>query len=80
MGTKTLLTLEQFDQLPVQEGKLLELDEGELSVMSTGLPRHNRVRNRLAFRLMVVVEEGGWEKSSSNWGSVFLRIPYAFQT
>ncbi len=59
METKTPLPLEQFEQLPVQEGKLFELDEGELSVMSPGRPRHNRVRDRLAHRLMHVVEERG---------------------
>ncbi|MGH2509282.1 MAG: Uma2 family endonuclease, partial [Ktedonobacteraceae bacterium] len=52
MGTKELLTLEQFEQLPVQEDKVFELDEGELRVMSPGRPRHNRVRDRLAHRLM----------------------------
>jgi Uma2 family endonuclease len=59
MGTKTLLTFEQFEQLPPEEGKLFELDEGELIVMSTGRPRHNRVRDGLAYRLRRVVEEGG---------------------
>ncbi len=59
MGTKTLLTFEQFDQLAAEEGKLFELDEGELRVRSTGRPRHNRVRDRLAYRLRRVVEEGG---------------------
>jgi Uma2 family endonuclease len=58
MGTKTLLTFEQFEQLPVQEGRLLELDEGEVHVMSTGRPRHNRVRDGLAYRLRHAVEEG----------------------
>ncbi len=59
MGTKTLVTLEQFEQLPVQEGILRELDEGELIVMSPGRPRHNRVRERIAHRLIHVVEERG---------------------
>lgn len=57
MGTKELLTLEQFEQLPVQEDKVFELDEGELRVMSPGRPRHNRVRDRLAHRLMHAVED-----------------------
>jgi hypothetical protein len=30
MGTQTLLTLEQFDHLPIVEGVLYELDEGRL--------------------------------------------------
>jgi len=58
MGTKTLLTFEQFDQLPAEEGKLFELDEGELRIISTGRPRHNRVRDELAYRLRRVVKEG----------------------
>jgi len=59
MGTKTLLTFEQFDQLPPEEGKLFELDEGELLVMSTGRPGHNRVRDWLAHRLIHAVGGGG---------------------
>ena len=59
MGTKTLLSFEQFEQLPVQEGRLLRLDEGEVHVMSTGRPRHNRVRDGLAYRLRRAVEKGG---------------------
>jgi len=48
MGTKTLLTLEQFDQLPEEEGVRYELDEGELIVMPTARPRHNLVRDNIA--------------------------------
>ena len=48
MGTKTLLTLEQFDQLPEEEGAHYELDEGELIAMPTARPRHNLVRDNIA--------------------------------
>lgn len=48
MGTQTVLTLEQFDQLPVVEGVLYELDEGELATMTEPMPRHNLVRDNIA--------------------------------
>jgi Uma2 family endonuclease len=34
MDTKTLLTTGEYEQLPEQEGKIFELNEGELTVMS----------------------------------------------
>lgn len=58
MGSKTLLTLEDFECLTPEEGKLFELDEGELRTMSPGRPRHNRVRDRIARRLAEFVEKG----------------------
>lgn len=73
MLTKTLLTLEQFEQLPVQEGKILELDEGEISVMSPGRPRHNRVRDSIAHRLMHVIEERGL-------GEIFIETEFQLST
>lgn len=51
MATKTLLTIDEFEQLPVEEGKKLELDEGELRVMSPAMPRHDRVKTRTAYEL-----------------------------
>jgi Uma2 family endonuclease len=69
MGAKTLLTLEQFEQLPVEEDKLFELDEGELRIMSPGRPRHNRVRDRLAHRLMHAVE-------GRNLGDIFIETEF----
>jgi Uma2 family endonuclease len=48
MSTKTLLTLEQFDQLPVMEGVRYELDEGELLTLTEPMPRHNLVRDNIA--------------------------------
>lgn len=48
MGTQTLLTLEQFDQLPEVEGVLYELDEGELATMTEPMPRHNLTRDNIA--------------------------------
>jgi Uma2 family endonuclease len=51
MGTQTLLTLEQFDQLPIVEGVRYELDEGELATMTEPMPRHNVVRDNVAAAL-----------------------------
>ena len=48
MATQTLLTLEQFDQLPIVEGVLYELDEGELATMMEPMPRHNLTRDNIA--------------------------------
>jgi hypothetical protein len=48
MGTQTLLTLEQFDQLPIVEGVRYELGEGELATMTEPMPRHNVVRDNIA--------------------------------
>lgn len=69
MGTQTLLTLEQFDQLPVVEGVFYELDEGELATMTEPMPRHNRVRDRIGRLLGNFVEE-------RRLGTVFLEIGY----
>lgn len=69
MASKTLLTLDEFEHLKPQEGKLLELDEGELCPMSPGRPRHNRVRDRLARRLADVVEQG-------NLGEIFVETEF----
>ena len=51
MATKTLLTIEQFDQLPITEGILYELNEGELVTMTEPMPRHNWVRDNIAAAL-----------------------------
>src|ERR1051326_1332264 len=48
MGAQTLLTLEQFDQLPVVEGVVYELDEGELANLPEPMPRHNLARDNIA--------------------------------
>lgn len=42
MATKTILSLEQFEQLP-DDGLLHELDEGDLVVMPPPKPRHGTV-------------------------------------
>jgi Uma2 family endonuclease len=68
MATKTLLTIEQIDQLPERDDVIYELDDGELITMARPLPRHNLVRecaarhignfveNRHLGRVLVVTE------------------------
>ena len=48
MATKTLLTIEQFNQLPITEGILYELNEGKLVTVTERMPRHNWVRDNVA--------------------------------
>ena len=57
MGTQTLLTLEQFDQLPAVEGVRYELDEGELVTVTEPKPRHNLTRDRISRILGNFVEQ-----------------------
>ena len=69
MATKTLLTIEQFDDLPVKEGVLYELNEGELVTVTEPMPRHNWVRDAVARLMGNFVEE-------SKLGKVFLETGY----
>jgi Uma2 family endonuclease len=48
MGTQTLLTLEQFDQLPVIDGVRYELSQGDLITVTEPMPGHNLVRDNIA--------------------------------
>lgn len=79
MGTRTLLTLEQFDQLPEKEGVLYELNEGDLVIMTEPMPRHNRVRDKIARHLGNFVEERklGWVlvENGDQLGPETVRIP-----
>jgi Uma2 family endonuclease len=69
MATKTLLTIEQFDQLPIMEGVLYELNEGELVIVTEPMPRHNWVRDNVARLTGNFVEE-------RKLGRVFLETGY----
>jgi len=51
MGTTTALTIEQFDRLPITEGVLYELNEGEIVTVTEARPRHKWVRDNIT-RLM----------------------------
>jgi Uma2 family endonuclease len=69
MATKTLLTIEQFDQLPFTEGVLYELNEGKLVTLTEPMPRHNWVRDNVARLTGNFVEE-------RKLGRVFLETAY----
>jgi Uma2 family endonuclease len=51
MSTATLMTAEQFAQMKFGETEDYELVEGELIPLSSGTPRHGRIRDRLAAML-----------------------------
>jgi Uma2 family endonuclease len=69
MATKTLLTIEQFDELPVKEGIPYELNEGRLVTMTEPMPRPNWVRDNVARLAGNFVEE-------QKLGRVFLETGY----
>ncbi len=50
MGTRTLMTAAEFEQLPDDDNQH-ELDEGELIVMPPPMPRHGRVQAAVAVAL-----------------------------
>jgi len=51
VATKTLLTVEQFDQLPEEEHDRYELDHGELVEVGSGTYQHNEIRGILEHAL-----------------------------
>lgn len=69
MATKTLLTIEQFDRLPVSEGILYELNQGEVVTITEPMPRHNWVRDNIARLMGSFLEE-------RKLGRVFLETGY----
>jgi len=69
MATETLLTMQQFDDLPVREGILYELNQGGLVTMTEPMPRHNWVRDNIA----AVIREFAHPR---NLGRVFLETGY----
>jgi len=51
MSSKTLMTVEQFEQLPAEEALKYELSQGELVEVSSGTPKHALVRDNILFLL-----------------------------
>ena len=51
MGTKTVMTAEQYAALDEPEGVRYELSEGELIVAPSPMMFHNDIRDEIAFRL-----------------------------
>ena len=75
MGTvKTLLTFEEFEQLPDQPGKQ-ELVRGELIELPPADLKHNRISHRIYHGLKAALEQAHtrgeaseiWAKSSTRW-------------
>ncbi|MGO8789596.1 MAG: Uma2 family endonuclease [Terriglobia bacterium] len=69
VATKTRLTIEQFDRLPIREGILYELSEGEVVTMTEPMPRHNWVRDNIADALRELAHP-------RHLGRVFLETTY----
>jgi Uma2 family endonuclease len=59
MPVRTLMTAEQFDTLPEEEGRKWELLDGELIEVPSATPKHNRILLRLARLLDEFAEESG---------------------
>lgn len=51
MGSKTVMTVEQFAQMQTGDTEACELVEGELIPLSSGTFRHDRIRDFLVFLL-----------------------------
>src|SRR6185503_6965214 len=51
MGTKTLMSVEDFDRLVEPDELSYELDEGELVLMTKPRPLHNRIVSNIEFEL-----------------------------
>lgn len=57
VGAKTLLTVEQFAQLPEDEATRYELDQGELIEVSGPTYQHNRIRGKIETTLNLFLAE-----------------------
>jgi Uma2 family endonuclease len=56
MSTTTHLTFEDFRNLPEDDGKIYELDHGELLVTPSPTVSHNRIRDRIFVALKEFVD------------------------
>lgn len=59
MSSTTRITFEEFQNLPDQEGRRYELDEGELLMEPSPTFLHNRIQYRIAQRLSEFVDALG---------------------
>ncbi len=57
MATSTLMTAQQFDQLPLEEDRRRELLDGEVIEMAGATPEHNDIATQLSRHLANFVEE-----------------------
>lgn len=78
MATKTLLTVDQFAQLP-DDGNRMELDRGELVSMPPPKPRHNRTAKRIFLELLRAANEAKsgdvFTEMAFRLGSDTVRVP-----
>lgn len=72
MGTTTLLTFEEFEQLPTEPGKM-ELLDGELIQLPPGKLKHTKIIHRLYEMLKPIVEAGGVE---AGLGEIYMEAGY----
>ena len=56
MGTKALITVEQFAQMHCADTEDYELVEGELIPLSSGTFRHNKIRDLLCHLLWIYLK------------------------
>src|SRR5580693_438082 len=76
MGTvKTLLTFEEFEQLPDQPGKQ-ELVRGEVIELPPADLQHNRVSHRIYKRMDAAVEQAHAGGQATELGEVFIETGY----
>ena len=76
MGTvKTLLTFEEFEQLPDQPGKQ-ELVRGELIEMPPADLKHNRISHRIYKRLDAAIEQAHARGEARDLGEAFHEMGY----
>src|ERR1035437_139472 len=74
MGTTTLLSFEEFEQLPDEPGKV-ELLDGELIQLPPAKFKHMEVVRRIMALLMDAVDKAG---ASANLGAVYPETGYKF--
>jgi Uma2 family endonuclease len=76
MGTvKTLLTFEEFEQLPDQPGKQ-ELVRGELIELPPADLKHNRASHRIYKRLDAAIEQAHGRGEAGELGEAFIEMGY----
>jgi Uma2 family endonuclease len=76
MGTvKTLLTFDEFEQLPDQPGKQ-ELVRGELIEMPPADLKHNRISHRIYDRLKTGIKEAHARGEARDLGEAFIEMGY----
>ena len=76
MGTTTLLSFEEFEQLPTEPGKV-ELLDGELIQLPPAKFKHMEIARRIQVLLMRAVDKAG---TSARLGEVYFETGYKFSS